>query len=178
MPRIESTPPSPRPFRAGEYIAAVVAAWLIPGAGHFLLGYRARGVVLGVSILGLFWTGEAVLARKVDEYGRGRPLAVSREVSPIFFWAQAANGLSTLAANHLWGEPELPATNARIDTDLPRHLNLGILCTLLAGLLNALLILHVLDPRAWAEARAAAAVDARPGGDRGGGSPARREEGG
>ena len=136
-----SLPLSMRP----AYLAAAVLSWLVPGAGFWILGYRVRALLLGASILGLFWTGESVLAGN---------MAVSRKVSPIFFCLQVGNGASTLASDRLWGAPKRPVYEINaIDLDLPQHINLGILCTVLSGLLNALLVLHVLDPRTWQTAR-------------------------
>ena len=162
-PAEKQTEPAPFP-PLGDYAFAAVLSWLIPGAGHWVLGYRVRATVLGATILGLFWTGEFVLADG---------LAVTRRASPVFFVGQVPNGLSTLIANKVWGEPR---PDGDIDRDLPPHLNLGILCTLLSGLLNVLLILHVLDPESWREARrtgppgeAEDAAAAAGGGIRGGG---------
>ena len=88
-------------------------------------------------MLALFWVGESLLARD---------MAVSHEVHPYFFVGQAGNGLSAFVANHFWGEArEL----AEIDRNLPPHLSLGILCTIVSGLLNVLLVLHCLDPRSY-----------------------------
>ena len=137
-----------------EYGLTVVVAWLIPGAGHFLLGYRVRGAVLCISILALFWTGEAVFAKKTDsDTGETRFLAVSFEVNKVLSWVQVGNGLSTLVANGLWGDPERLASSPTIDRDLPPFFHLGILLTLLAGLLNLLLVVHIADPDTWAEAK-------------------------
>jgi hypothetical protein len=109
-------------------------------------------VVLGGSILGLFWAGELLALSPPDaEYPR-HPLAVTREVHPIFFACQVGNGFSTLVANSLWGKPRYrDEIRAFLDRDLPLYLNLGILLTSISGLLNYLLILHVLDPRTWAQ---------------------------
>jgi len=143
---------------SGEYLFTVVSAWLIPGVGHFLLGYRVRGLILGVSILGLFWVGQALavpLQNPSLQDQRRYPLAVSREVNPVFFACQVGNGLSTLLANHRWGRPLYPNQNRdNIDRELPRSLNLAILFTSVSGLLNYLLLLHILDPRTWTQAKA------------------------
>ncbi len=37
-----------------------LAAWVLPGLGHWLLGHRARGLVLFVAIMLTYWTGIAV----------------------------------------------------------------------------------------------------------------------
>ncbi len=38
----------------------LIAGWLIPGAGHFLLGKWGRGALLAGSVLGMFVTGLAL----------------------------------------------------------------------------------------------------------------------
>lgn len=137
-----------------DYLTTAVSAWLVPGAGHFLLGHKVRGSILGATILGLFWAGQA-LARPPEGAENRQPMAVSRKVSPVFFACQVGNGLSTLASEHLWGQPHYGESPSQpIDRYLPRHLNLGILLTSLSGLLNLLVILHVLDPRTWIQAAA------------------------
>ena len=155
---------------SGEYLLTVFSAWLIPGAGHFLLGYRVRGLILGVLLLGLFWVGQALavplktpapqgyptaLGNPALQGPQRHPIAVSREVNPVFFACQLGNGFSTLLANNRWGTPLYPNMNRPIiDRELPRTLNLAILFTSVSGLLNYLLILHILDPRTWTRAKA------------------------
>jgi TM2 domain-containing membrane protein YozV len=39
---------------------ALLLGWLIPGAGHMLLGKWVRGILLFVSILGMVWIGLAL----------------------------------------------------------------------------------------------------------------------
>jgi len=83
-------------------------------------------------------------------------MAVTREVHWVFFSLQAGNGACAFVADHLWGTPVVADTTRTIQTDLPRHINLGILCCTISGLLNVLVVLHILDPRTWREAEAAA----------------------
>ena len=144
-----------------EYVFTVLSSWLVPGSGFWLLGYRTRGVLLGGSILLLFWVGQALAIpptppphAKPEELGLSRkPLAVARQVSPIFFACQAGNGFSALFSNALWGEPRYSEkTHGEPDRYLPRNLNLAILFTSVSGLLNYLLVLHIMDPRSWEEA--------------------------
>ncbi len=62
----------PTAVRVGtDYLFTVLASWLIPGAGHWLLGYRVRGALLGGLILGLFCDGAASLLPP-DEPGARR----------------------------------------------------------------------------------------------------------
>jgi hypothetical protein len=132
-------PRNSRP-RPGDYAVTAVAAWLVPGAGHWMLGYRVRGSIIAVTLLGAFWLGQSVLAEN---------MAVSHKVHPIFFTLQAGNGLSALAAGYFWHQPKYPNETKAIDRALPPHLNLGILFCCLSGLLNLLVVLQLLDPRTW-----------------------------
>lgn len=152
-PTLSQAPTPTAQFRITlDYLATAVSSWLIPGAGHFLLGYRARGIVIGASVLLLFWVGQALAVPAGAE--NTAPMAVSREVSPVFFACQVGNGLSTLVSNQLWGAPRYENVVQRpIDATLPRHINLAILLTSVSGLLNVLVVLHILDPRTWTEAR-------------------------
>ena len=58
----ESAPP---PVPPAPLVA--VAGWLLPGAGYLLIGQRARGVTIGVSILALFVLGLLVGGVRVME---------------------------------------------------------------------------------------------------------------
>jgi len=48
--------PAPRPLTAIA-VAAPLAAWLVPGGGHFLLGRWGRGLLLMVSVTSMFVLG-------------------------------------------------------------------------------------------------------------------------
>src|SRR5580658_6464757 len=52
---------------------ALLAGWLVPGAGHLLLGKWVRGLLLMASILGMFAIGIA-LQGKVYSPNTGEPL--------------------------------------------------------------------------------------------------------
>ncbi len=124
-----------------EYFVTGISSWLIPGAGHFLLGYRTRGTFIAVIVLGIFWYGESVLANN---------MAVCRASSPFFYACQLGNGLSTIVAENLWGEPGYPnSTTQPPDPNIPPGYHLGILFTTVSGLLNMLAVLHVIDPKTW-----------------------------
>jgi hypothetical protein len=151
MPKTVPQPSATQQFTLSpDYIFTGVSAWLVPGAGHWLLGYRVRGAVLLVSVVGLFWVGQA-LAQPTDV--PWNPLAVSRKVSPVFFACQVGNGFCALLSDSMWGKPRYEESNTRVLNDnLPRHLNLAILLTSVSGLLNFLIVLHIFDPRTWAQA--------------------------
>lgn len=141
-----ATPPAVLP--GWRYVLTVVLSWLVPGLGHFLLGYRARGVIIAATLIGAFWYGETILAEN---------MAVSREVHEVFFCLQAGNGLSAFIADALFGEPELKESEQTSEImELPEHLSLGILFSSVSGLLNAIVLLYVADPRTWRDAPAGA----------------------
>ncbi|KAA6457323.1 hypothetical protein DYQ86_23210 [Acidobacteria bacterium AB60] len=45
------------PARGGFVYLPLLAGWLVPGAGHFVLGKWGRGALLAVSIIGMFALG-------------------------------------------------------------------------------------------------------------------------
>ena len=50
----------PKPFSADRGLRLIIvglAAWIIPGAGHFLIRERKRAVIIFVTITALFLTG-------------------------------------------------------------------------------------------------------------------------
>ncbi|MBT3278549.1 MAG: hypothetical protein HN909_04080 [Phycisphaerales bacterium] len=59
-----------------------VLGWLIPGAGHMLLGQVKRGLIIFVAISALFYTGVAV----------GGTMTVDRQSEPYWFLAQMGSG--------------------------------------------------------------------------------------
>ncbi len=126
-----------------HYLVTIILSWLIPGAGHWILGYRVRAVVIAMALLATFWVGESVLARNK---------AVTYKVHDVFFCLQVGNGLSAIVANARWGNPVGEDQTDEIDRLLPKHLNLGILFCSVSGLLNMLVVLHIMDPKTWTDA--------------------------
>jgi hypothetical protein len=58
-----TTPNKPAPPKASEkgfVYFPLIAGWLVPGAGHFLLGKWIRGTLLAVSIIAMFALGLAM----------------------------------------------------------------------------------------------------------------------
>jgi hypothetical protein len=53
----------PRPYSLGRRTLAVLAAWLIPGAGHLVLGRFGRALIFFVTIVGAFALGLALHGR-------------------------------------------------------------------------------------------------------------------
>jgi TM2 domain-containing membrane protein YozV len=142
-----------------NYLLAVVFSWLVPGAGHWIIGRPIRGLAMFFLLVGSFWWGEWISSG----------YAVTRVEHPIFFYAQVGNGLSALLADKIqFGDlpPRVPPQHRQeIDRQIPPQITMGILITSVSGLLNVLLVLFIMDPRSWEAAQAAAmAAGARAGG--------------
>lgn len=75
-PGTASAPPVPAPRRPGAnpYVA-VVAAWLVPGAGHLLLGRRGRAALFFVLVLVSAAIG-CQLHGQLYQIVRGQPLSI------------------------------------------------------------------------------------------------------
>jgi len=106
-------------------VLALLAAWAVPGLGHWLQGRRLRGVIVAVLLLGLFVAG-TLLAEGTN---------LSRERHFYYWSGQFLLGLPSLGAELLWGD-------VRMTTEVP-HVDVGLLYASMAGLLNVLAWLDV-----------------------------------
>jgi hypothetical protein len=109
----------------------VLAAWILPGLGHWLQGRRKRGTVVFVLLVGLFLAG-TLLAQGTN---------LSRE-GHFYFWSgQFLLGVPALLVEQVARRPlagTIPFETA------------GLTFGCVAGLLN---VLAMLDVYGWAEAR-------------------------
>jgi TM2 domain-containing membrane protein YozV len=71
-------------------LLAAALAYLVPGAGHFYLGRKVRGIIIFLVIGGTFWTGMAI----------GGPLTMDYYNDRIWFFAQMCNGVHGLYGWH------------------------------------------------------------------------------
>ncbi len=60
MSTTPNKPPAGRKSEVGFVYLPLIAGWLVPGAGHFLLGKWIRGTLLAVSIVAMFVLGLAM----------------------------------------------------------------------------------------------------------------------
>jgi hypothetical protein len=112
--------------------AAFLAAWLIPGAGHALLGKWKKGLfffaILGLTALLGFWiTGF-------------RP--VSWDDNPFYYVGQYGSGVTILLARTISPEKAFPRPDLPLSWFDP-----GLLYVCVAGLLNAVVAMNVLEVR-------------------------------
>lgn len=157
-----ATPEAPDPVaemraRGRSPELAAFLAWVLPGLGHIYAGYARKGVLSLVLILGLWGWGIAL--------SRGEAISLDPEEGhPYAFVAQVGGGLPTLlvvlrSKGLLPGvAPPTPVPGHRSDPEWIARLpdqDTGLLFTMVAGLLNLLLIYDALQGVPGAIARRA-----------------------
>lgn len=120
------------PAHRRGYVAAVLA-WLLPGAGHFYLGRRGRGLVMAVCSIGMLLTGLLVDGRL---YSLGERVTLYRlggfceaGFGPLYFILRGA-GLSF--------DPASPLTRSLTSGN-------GAVFLVSAGLMNYLMAMDCFD---------------------------------
>jgi len=141
----EPAPPAGEPVSAERTAVGLLAAWLVPGLGHWMIGRRRKALLLFATITACFLAG-LLLAQ-------GRNLSYDRDA--VYFLAYVFNagetGLGWLVTRHL--ELDRPIT----------HLHVGFLYTAVACLLNLVAMMDFVETcTRSADAAAPAAPDARP----------------
>jgi hypothetical protein len=101
-----------------------LAAWALPGLGHWLLGQRSRAIVLFVTIMLTYWTGIAV---------GGIRYTVDLPTNALWFVGELGAGPQVVALYLATMRQELPAVPWP-DSDI------AIIYAGVAGLLNMLVI--------------------------------------
>jgi hypothetical protein len=120
---------------SGKVISSAVLAWLIPGAGHWYIGQRGKAIVFFCAISLCFWTGAII---------GGAYSTVNFHENTAWFFAQIFDGASAILLNFIGRLPgAMPAYGKVLD--------LATIYTGVAGLLNVLVILDVLDKTALIE---------------------------
>lgn len=154
----------PTPLPAAKALVFCLAAWVLPGSGHALLGRFRRGalflaLVMGSFGLGLAHDGRLALSMTTQgEMGIGIPGTVLRvSLSTLQAFANAAVGPADVIARRVvYGEVAyaLPAVSGERREALYRVFSTrerspvsayGTAYLLTAGLMNLLLILDVWD---------------------------------
>jgi hypothetical protein len=132
---------------------AGLLAWLLPGAGHIYLGHRGRGVIYLVTIAATFWGGIAIA---------GVHDTVNPQQRFVWFIGQLCTGSHALVAiglNHHSGiDPQEMVNTSFMSVDI------GVVYTGVAGLLN---LLAILDALARADAPPVSMVPVTGGSTRG-----------
>jgi TM2 domain-containing membrane protein YozV len=128
--RARPAPLDPAPLNPGR---AALVSWLVPGAGHWLLGQRSKGLLLLGSIVFLF-----VLGLVFSGF-------TGTDRAQLYWWwaGQIFFGGGTVAATMALGPLHVTETKTFVD--------LGITLLTVAGLMNLIVIV---DAYSLAEARA------------------------
>lgn len=143
---------SPYPLKLGNPYLAAFLAWLVPGLGHFYQGRYGKALLFAICIHGLFWTGFAEGAWKVVW------LRWDKQEKSWSYLAQFGVGLAALPAlanspeQRVWlPEPiksfELPPTEEELNElhlNLGKRMDIAIIYTIIAGLLNYFVIYDAL----------------------------------
>ena len=138
MTTLRTAPQTPVEASQRSTPLAAVLAWLIPGMGHWYLGYRDRAIVFFVTITVTFWGGVAL--------GGVRSTVNAGENGP-WLAAQLCAGPQTFAAL-MWGK-SLPkpsissASYDRYEASYPAS-DISVVYAGIAGLLNLLVIIDAL----------------------------------
>ncbi len=116
-----------------------VAAWLLPGSGHLLSDRKKTGLTILV-VVNLFW----ICGMLLSEFEAG-----SRLFHPWLFWTGAGCGGTAVVS---FFDPAVQHSlsgmqSVRHYQDVPRWNDLGVLLVCIAGLLNVLCLLDVIDLR-------------------------------
>ena len=125
-------------FPTSTRIAAVVLAWLIPGAGHLLLGRIGRGFLLMALLAGSFFFGLALHGKLYVPVAADPPSMFHFDlISILWSFAQIGAGLCYMVARVIGlgivARPESPT------------FEYGNTFMFLAGLLNYLVMMDALD---------------------------------
>ncbi len=108
-----------------KYVLAAIFSWIIPGAGHLYIGERARGIILFITVTVIFWVG----------------IYIGGVVSTVNVHT---NGAWFLAHIFLGGYTFLTWVLSHSSSAMPSYgktLDLAVIYTGIAGLLNFLIIL-------------------------------------
>lgn len=149
----------------GWQLGPALAAWVLPGLGHVLVGQRKRGLILGATIMTLWLAGLLV----------GGVSVLDREQHPIWFLGQqlaSPSVMVNLALQHQvkprYPHPPMPHEPHAYEPSIGRANEQGVLFTALAGLLNLLAILDVVyrEPQEQADTPAANSPQPASGGGR------------
>jgi len=132
-------------------------AWLIPGLGHLYMGDIKRGLILCITISGLFISGLLIGGVGVVDY----------KLNKAWFFGQMFNGpavvLAIVRSKTLMTYPDAPVATSRYfgtphepnayAPSFGRPNEIGILYTALAGLLNLFIFYDVWDRSQGRKAR-------------------------
>ena len=130
----------PRPFPLARRTAAVLAAWLVPGAGHLALGRYGRALLFFVTIAGAFVLGVSMNGHLYWPTPDTSAMFHFDLITVLWFVAEIGSGLCYLVSYALGiGMAPIPQAAASPTFEY------GNTFMFLAGLLNYLVIHDAFD---------------------------------
>ena len=149
--------PEPQPTRwnPAAWPLAAALAWLFPGLGHWAIGERARGAIVGLTLLSLFAAGLLVGGLDVVDFRRDRiwfagqalmgPLAIGVERLHVALDPEPIGIMRDRKQTYVYPFPQPPTATREPEyyPSIGRVNELGTLYCTLAGVLNLLVILDV-----------------------------------
>ena len=145
MPDPNASQTEPTRIQAIWNIPAAVAAWLVPGLGHFLAGHTQRGIILLVCIGGLWLSGLLIGGISVVQYrandGSVRPWYLGQALIAPSIAVEYTH--DRYRARYAGREPRADDPDPPYEPAYGRAYELGTLYTALAGLLNLLAIIDI-----------------------------------
>jgi hypothetical protein len=129
-----------------------LAAWFVPGLGHWLVGERTRGIMIGVTVVVLYVAGLLIGGVRVIEVPtydangqkitntstlnevRSKPWSIAQVMAGPLGVASGAASVWAAGLDPATGEPRGVRSHARVN-------EIGTLYTAVAGMLNLLAIL-------------------------------------
>lgn len=126
---VEPREPAPPPPATSRLVQVCVAAWLVPGLGHFLLGKKPRALILFAAIILMFVFG---LAMKGEFFALG----TGSYLETLGYFGVWGMGLARWMATFLGyagGDPFFPSADY------------GTAFLISAGMLNVLTVFDAFD---------------------------------
>lgn len=139
------------PFDRGRAAAAIVAGWLVPGAGHAVLGRVRRGIVFFVLVMGSFGLGLAHDGKLALYTGQERLLSTLQVIGNAGVGPVDALARVQVYGDAVYQRPETTDPSYQRVTDIWRQRQRSALSIYgtaylwTAGLMNLLLLLDVWD---------------------------------
>lgn len=120
------------PYRT---VLAFLLGWLLPGAGHLLVGEKTRGTIFLIAIALTFWAGVAI---------GGVKNTVNREQRSMWFIGQICAGGHTLAAM-TWSRYVQAETAQPLRSTIAygRAEEVSVVYTAISGMLNILILVDL-----------------------------------
>lgn len=123
---------------------AFLAAWVLPGAGHLVLGKWAKGLFFLVLLGGLYAAGLWIVGFR----------SVDWDENPFYYVGQYGSGLTWLGGRVLFPEKSFPLEWPHLSWYDP-----GLLYVCCAGLLNLVVMLNLIETKAVAPEKPAPAPE-------------------